>query len=325
MYDTIFIFFGVTIFIAVAFGLEGGFIWWNERRSPEAKRISGRLMAVSAGGHAAKELTILKQRAMSSSEGLQKLLLSMPRMHSLDRLLIHSGLTLTVGDFLGLTLILGLVGFFGPLIAGRGLLIGSVLALVLGALPMLYIMRARVKRLEKIELQLPDAIDLMGRAMRAGHALPNALSMVGDEMAEPIGGEFRILFDEINYGVTLQDALLNLLSRVPSTDMKYFVVALLLQRETGGNLTELLDNISTIVRSRIKLMGEIRTLSAEGKLSAWILSLLPFCVALVISIINPGYLKVLWTDPAGLKLIYGAMLMMIFGIWWMSRIVKIRV
>lgn len=325
MYDTIFLFFCITVFIAVGLGLEAGFIWWNERRSPEATRISRRLIAASAGGHTAKELTILKQRAMSRSEGLQKLLLTMPRMHTLDRLLIHSGMTMSVADFLGLTLMLGLIGLFVPLFTGRGLLIGIALGMVLGALPLLHVMRARTKRMQRIDDQLPDAIDLMGRAMRAGHALPTALSMVGDEMSEPIGGEFRILFDEINYGVTLQDALLNLLSRVPSTDLKYFVVALLLQRETGGNLTELLDNISAIVRSRIKLMGEVRTLSAEGKMSAWILSLLPFVVAMVISLVNPGFLSVLWTDPAGLKLIYGAVLMMIFGIWWMSRIIKIRV
>jgi tight adherence protein B len=325
MFDTIFLFFGIAVFVAVVLGLEGGFIWWNARRGPEAKRMERRLMAVSAGGHAARELTMLKQRALSNSEGLQKLLLKMPRVHALDRLLIQSGLSFSVGDLVTLTLLLGVAGLSVPLLAGRGLLFGIIFALVLGALPTLYVLRAKEKRMQKIENQLPDAIDLMGRAMRAGHAFPTALSMVGDEMAEPIGGEFRTLFDEVNYGVTLQDALLNLLARVPSTDLKYFVVALLLQRETGGNLAELLDNISAIVRSRIKLMGEVRTLSAEGKMSAWILGLLPFAVAVVINIVNPGFMEVLWSDPAGLKMIYGALFMMVFGVWWMSRIIKIRV
>ena len=137
--------------------------------------------------------------------------------------------------------------------------------------------------------------------------------------------EFRILFDEINYGITLHDAMLNLLTRVPSTDLQYFVVAVLIQRETGGNLAELLDNISAIIRSRIKLMGEIRTLSAEGRLSAWILSGLPFVTGLMINLVNPGFLKVLYTDPFGLNLIYGALMLMGFGIWWMTRIIKIRV
>jgi len=325
MFNSIFLFFGVAVFVAVVLGLEGGFMWWNERRGPDAKRMAQRLQAASAGGHTAAQLKILKQRALSGSEGLQRLLLTMPRIHSLDRILMQSGLTMSVSDLLGLSLMLGVIGLFTPIFFGRGVVIGIGLAIVLGSLPMLYVLRGKAKRLVRLESQLPDAIDLMGRAMRAGHAFPNALNMVGDEMADPIGLEFRILFDEINYGVTLEDALLNLLSRVPSTDLQYFVVALLIQRQTGGNLAELLDNISAIVRSRIKLLGEIRTLSAEGKLSAWILSLLPFGAALMINIVNPGFMTVLWTDPVGLKMVYGALLMMAFGIWWMTRIIKIRV
>lgn len=325
MFDSIFLFFGVALFVAVVLGLEGSFMWWNERRGPEAKRMERRLRAASAGGHAVEQLTILKQRALSQSEGLQRLLLAVPRVHSLDRILIQSGLTLSVADLLGLSLILGAIGFFAPLFFGHTVLIGTGLAVMLGSLPILYVLHAKSKRLIRIESQLPDAIDLMGRAMRAGHAFPNALNMVGDEMSAPIGSEFRILFDEINYGVTLEDALLNLLSRVPSTDLRYFVVALLLQRQTGGNLAELLDNISSMVRARIKLMGEVRTLSAEGKLSAWILSLLPFAAALIINLVNPGFMTVLWTDPDGLKMVYGALFMMTVGIWWMTRIIKIRV
>ena len=324
MFDSMFLFFGVAVFVAVVLGLEGSFMWWKERHGPEIKRMEQRLRAASAGGHAIEQLSILKQRTLSSSEGLQRLLLALPRVQSLDKVLIQSGLKLSVADLLGLSLLLGLAGLLGSLFLGRGLVVGIGLALVFGSLPMLHVMRAKGKRLAKIESQLPDAIDLMGRAMRAGHAFPTALKMVGDEMAEPIGSEFRTLFDEVNYGVTLEDALLNLLSRVPSTDLQYFVVALLIQRETGGNLAELLDNISAIVRSRIKLMGEVRTLSAEGKLSAWILGLLPFGAALMINIVNPGFMTVLWTDPAGLKLVYGAVLMMLFGVWWMTRIVKIR-
>lgn len=325
MFDSIFLFFGVAVFVAVVLGLEGGFMLWNERRGPEAKRMEQRLRAASAGGHTVEQLTILKQRALGGSEGLQRLLLALPRAHSIDRILMQSGLTMSVGELFGLSLLLAAAGLLVPLFMGRGLLIGIGLAIVLGSLPTLYVLRAKAKRLAKIESQLPDAIDLMGRAMRAGHAFPNALNMVGDEMAAPIGPEFRILFDEINYGVTLEDALLNLLSRVPSTDLQYFVVALLIQRQTGGNLAELLDNISAIVRSRIKLMGHIRTLSAEGKLSAWILSLLPFATALMINIVNPGFMTVLWTDPVGLKMVYAAFFMIVFGIWWMTKIIKIRV
>jgi tight adherence protein B len=238
---------------------------------------------------------------------------------------MQSGLTLSVGELVGLTLALAGAGLLAPVLLGRPLWWGLPLAVVLGAAPTLYVLRARAKRLVVIERQLPDAIDLMGRALRAGHAFPTALKMVGDEMAEPIGAEFRTLFDEVNYGVTLQDALLNLVSRVPSTDLQYFVIAVLIQRESGGNLAELLDNISSIVRARLKLMGQIRTLSAEGRLSAWILGLLPFCTAVLINIVNPGFMKVLWEDPIGPNLIAGALMLMAFGVWWMRKIIRIRV
>lgn len=325
MLDPLFLFFVIAVFVAVVLGIEGGYMWWNARRGPEATRMERRLRAASAGGHGGEQVSILKQRVLSRSEGMQKLLLAMPHVHSVDRLIVQSGVAITVGDLLLLTVLLGAAGLVGPLMLGRGWIFGVALAIVLAALPILYVLRARTKRMLRLETQLPDAIDLMARAMRAGHAFPNALKMVGDEMPDPIGGEFRTLFDEINYGVKLEDALLNLLERVPSTDLQYFVVALLIQRETGGNLAELMDNISAIVRARLKLMGEIRTLSAEGRLSAWILSLLPFATALLINLVNPRFMKVLWTDPTGLMLIYVALFMMAFGIWWMTRIIKIRV
>ncbi len=325
MFDSLFLFFVIAVFVAVALGIEGLFMWWNTTRGPEAKRMARRLRAASAGGHGVEQVSILKQRVLSRSEGMQRLLLALPHVHSVDRLIVQSGVSMTVGDMILLTLMLGAAGLLAPIYAGRGVVIGIVFGCFLASLPLLYILRARTKRMERLEGQLPDAIDLMGRAMRAGHAFPNALKMVGDEMSGPIAVEFRTLFDEINYGVKLEDALLNLLERVPSTDLQYFVVALLIQRETGGNLAELLDNISVIVRSRIKLMGEIRTLSAEGKLSAWILSMLPFVTAIFINIVNPKFMDVLWSDPVGLKMVYAALGMMVLGVLWMRKIIKIRV
>ena len=176
-----------------------------------------------------------------------------------------------------------------------------------------------------IELQLPDALDLMARAMLAGHAFPSGVQMVGNEMPEPVAGEFRIVFDEINFGISVQDALTNLATRVPSTDLRYFVISVLIQRETGGNLAELLSNISALIRARLKLLGAVRVLSAEGRLSALILTVLPFALAGVINFINPKFLSVLWTDPAGLKVSGGALFIMLLGIFWMWRIIKIRV
>lgn len=149
--------------------------------------------------------------------------------------------------------------------------------------------------------------------------------MVATEGIEPISDEFRVTFDEVNYGISMQDALMNLSLRIPSTDLRYFVIAVLIQRESGGNLAELLENISALIRARLKLLGTIRVLSAEGKLSAWILGCLPFAMALLINFLNPEHLTVLWTDPAGPVIVGVALVMMAIGIFIMSHIIKIRV
>lgn len=149
--------------------------------------------------------------------------------------------------------------------------------------------------------------------------------MVGEELPEPLGGEFALVFDEINYGVSMNDALLNMVNRVPVDDLRYFVIAVLIQREAGGNLAEILGCISNIIRERLKLLGKVRVLSAEGRLSAWILGLLPFVVMGVLSLLNPGYIKVFWTDPIGIRLAVSALTMMLFGILWMRKVIRIRV
>jgi tight adherence protein B len=222
-------------------------------------------------------------------------------------------------------LLSAIAGMAVALYFGMTFLLTLIAAVIMGALPIVHVFRARAKRMVKVEQQLPDALDLIGRALRAGHAFPTAVKMISDELNDPIGGEFRTLFDEVNYGVSMHTALLNLAARIPVTDLRYFVIAVLIQRETGGNLAELLDNIAAIIRARLKLFGQIRVLSAEGKLSAWILTLLPIGVALMMNVVNPGYIGVLWKDPMGLRLIGGAVLLMIFGIFWMWRIVKIHV
>jgi len=164
----------------------------------------------------------------------------------------------------------------------------------------------------------------MSRAMRAGHAFPTALKLVADEIAAPLGEEFKAAFDEVNFGVAMGDALGNLAQRVPSMDLQYFVVAVLIQRESGGNLTELLSSIANIIRDRHKLAGQVRVLSAEGRISAWVLCLLPFGAGFMMYLANPGTMGVLWTDPGGRKMLYGALGMMLFGVLAIRKIVRIR-
>ena len=322
--DTLYYLFLVLCFLAVVLLLEGGYLAWHAHRGPEAKRIQERLQAVSAGWGGA-ETGLMKQRLLSSSPALQRFLLQVPRIHSLDRLLLQSGMSLMVTQFLGYTVMAALGGMASAALLGLPSAVALLCGAGGGALPLFFTLSAKRKRLEKIEQQLPEVIDLMGRALKAGHAFSGALQMAATDGPEPAASEFRLTFDEINFGVSVQDALMSLATRVPITDLRYFVIAVLIQRESGGNLAELLEKISGLIRARLTLLGRIRVLSAEGRLSAWILSCLPFATALMINIVNPGFLTILWTDPLGLMMVGTALGMMITGIFVMSRIIKIRV
>ena len=317
--------FVILAFIAVVLLLEGFFVYWNDSKSPEVRRVEQRLRAISAGGHEAGESQLLKQRVMSNSPALQRLLLRMPNAHRLDRLLQQSGSSSTVIHLMTLCLLCGVAGLLGGLLLRWLWPVTVLVAAGLTVFPLMQLVWKRSKRLQMIEAQLPEAMDLISRALRAGHAFPSALAMVGNEAQEPIAGEFKITSDEIGFGISIDNALNNLASRVESADMRYFVMAVIIQRETGGNLAELLGKLSELVRDRFKLFAKVRVLAAEGKLSAWILTLLPFCVAGAIQLLNPKYLAVLFTDPAGIRLVIGAMVLMLVGIFAMSRIIKIRV
>lgn len=314
----------VLAFLAVVLFLEGSYLAWNAYRGPEAKRMEKRLRAMSAGVEV-QGSSLLKQRMLAQTPTMDRLLLRIPRIHKLDRLLMQSGLRMTVAGFLSSTLLLALIGLLLGGLLGMPVIIVIPIGVAFGLLPLMYVTRAKHKRLLLIEQQLPDALDLMARAMLAGHAFTSGLKMVAEETSDPVAGEFSIVFDEINYGISVPDALVNLATRVPSTDLRYFVISVMIQRETGGNLAELLNNISMLIRARLKLLGTVRVLSAEGRLSARILTALPFALAGVIYLINRDFLSVLWTDPVGPKIVAGALVVMVLGIFWMWRIIKIRV
>jgi tight adherence protein B len=322
--DTLYYLFLILFFLAVVLFLEGSYLAWSAHRGPEAKRIQERLQAVSAGW-AGAETALLKQRLLSKSRAIERFLLRIPRVHVLDRLLQQSGMSLLVSHFLAYTAEAALGGMAVGGFLGLPAFAWPICGVAGSSLPLLFVLSAKRKRLEKIERQLPEAIDLMARALKAGHAFSGAMQMVSTDAPEPVAGEFRVTFDEINFGVSVQDALMNLATRVPITDLRYFVIAVLIQRESGGNLAELLDKISGLIRERLNLLGKIRVLSAEGRMSAWVLSGLPFAAGLMVNFVNPGFLNVLWTDPVGPKLIAGALGMMAIGIFIMSRIIKIRV
>ncbi|MGF6757033.1 type II secretion system F family protein [Paraburkholderia sp. GAS334] len=324
--NTSFLGFVVLLFVATVLMIEGLYFFWHSRHGASVKRMKQRVRAAAPGGNASDEqLSILKRRTLSDSPMLLGILRMVPRVNTLDRLLQQSGSTWSVGRFLGYSAVLSVCGVAVGIVLHQGVIVLLVLGCVCALLPLLIVRRKRSKRTAVLEQQLPEAADLVARALRAGHSFTSALGMVGDEMPQPLGAEFKLAFDEINFGVSMNDALLNMVNRVPVDDLRYFVIAVLIQREAGGNLAEILGNISSIIRERLKLLGKVRVLSAEGRLSAWILSLLPFVLAGVISLISPKLMSILWTDPGGIQLAGVACVCMLFGILWTRSIVRIRV
>jgi tight adherence protein B len=201
----------------------------------------------------------------------------------------------------------------------------AVAAVAAAALPVAYVMRRRGQRLAALERQLPEALDLLVRALRAGHAFSSALQMAGSEMSDPIASELRLTHEEVSFGVPLDQALLNLEQRVPLMDLRYFVVAVLVQREAGGNLTELLANLSRLIRERLKLTARVRVLTAEGRLSAWFVAMLPFFLFAVIYTVNRKFMEPLWMDPMGITLVRNMLGMMLVGVLWLRQITHVRV
>jgi tight adherence protein B len=323
--DNLMLTFAIAGFLAVVLLLEGGYLLWNSYRGGEAVRLQTRLRQITGDERDAARSAVLKERRLSALPQLQKLLAGVQVAHALDRFLQQTGLEQTVGGLIAWTA----AGAAGALCIWFASPAPGVVALPCivfgGALPWLRALRARKKRLGAIEQQLPDALDLMSRALRAGHAFPSALQMVANEGPQPIAAEFRVTFDEINYGVPTQDALSKLARRVPIADLRFFVIAVAIQRETGGNLTEILDKLSSIVRARFKLLATARVLSAEGRLSAWILAALPFVLITLINLINPTFMSKLWTDPAGLYAIWAGAIFIAIGLFWMWRITKLKV
>lgn len=316
----------VLVFVAIMLMLESLYLMWRAQRGPQARKFHNRLRLLTAVRDVTPETQLLKQRLLSDLPPLERRLQSLPRVRALDRFLVQSDVGWSVSRLV-FTCIATASGAWATTVsmAHQSHLVGVLAAAVFGALPVLYVTHKRDKRLKKIEAQLPDALDLMTRALRAGHAFSSALKMAGEEMAEPIAAELRIVHDEVNFGVSLQEALTHLSDRVPITDLRYFVVAVLIQRESGGNLTEVLTNLSRLIRERAKLLAKVKVLSAEGRLSAWILAIMPFGLAGLLNVLNPAFISKLWTDPLGIMMVKYLLVMMAMGILVLRRIVRIRV
>jgi tight adherence protein B len=243
---------------------------------------------------------------------------------TLDRLVLEAGLSLSAGTVLALSLASGVAVALVTLLALRQPLIALLLGALASALPYAVITRKRNQRLRIFEEQFPEAIDLVARALRAGHAFTTGLSIAADEMPAPVGPEFRRVYDEQNFGLSMSDALRGMARRVPVLDARFFVTAVLTQRESGGNLAEVLDNLSAVMRDRFKVKRQIRVISAHGRISGLVLSLVPPGLAAFLYVLQPGFIRILIDDPLGVRLVVIAIVLQVAGTYIISRLVRIE-
>jgi tight adherence protein B len=290
------------------------------------KLMTARMSAVlAAQGAGEEELSILKDSTLSGIGPLQRLLLRFRAGGKLTRLLEQADVKMKTGTVVLLIAVSSVAGFLACLGFHLGILLAIAVGVLAGFLPILVIMRIRTKRFRRFEAQFPDAIDLLSRAIRAGHAFNTGIKMIADEMPDPVGQEFQRVFEEQNYGLPMKTALMNLLERVNLLDLKLFVVAVLIQRQSGGNLAELLAKIAHTIRERFRIWRQLKVHTAQAKLTGIILMLLPpvmFCITLFL---NYEYMKIIFEDPKGFYLIVSAIVMQFVGLLWIRKIVNIEV
>ncbi len=316
---------GIGLFIGIICIVEGLLLITRHKWDPESKSVEKRLQKLIRENSVQKTGGILKQRTLSSVPGLNKLLAKIPVMHKLDRLVIEANSRIPLSVFVLSSCIAALSSYLLLAAATRNELIPVMVAIITAAAPFLYLSLKKRARIARFQRQFPDALDLMARSLKAGHAFSGGLNMVAREFDDPIGPEFLQVVNEINFGASVDQALRNMVERIDVPDLRFFTVSVVVQRESGGNLADILESIASLTRERFKLAGKIKALSAEGRLTAIILTALPFVIILVLSLINPGYLSGMLNDPGGTVFVIAAAIMMGAGIAVIRKMINIRI
>ncbi len=319
----------VIVVFAVVFGLVSLLttILSSGRRQRE-KQIRSRLDSVSMASRrrpGEERLSLLREEIVGSMPFFERWLQQFDLFPDLREILHQSRLPWTLFDMLIGCVIIGASMATLVYWRTRALLFSLVVGCVAASIPIAYVFYKRSQRFAAFEKRLPEALDLVVRALRAGHGLVSGIEMVANELPPPIGEEFKATFDEQNYGLELREALLNLAERVPIHDVRIIVTAIMIQRDTGGNLAEVLEKVAHVIRERYRLKRQIRVHTAQGRLTGWILALLPVILGSVLFIARPDFIAVLWQHPTGLKMLYAACIMTILGALVIRRIIQIRV
>lgn len=313
------------VFVTVFFLVQGLAIPVFGESAQARKRLKKKLGEIESANEEEAYSSILREKYLRKLAPWERQLEKLPRMEALAAFIEQSGSKYLAYRVVVFSIVLGAIAAVSAWLIMRIWYAPIIAAVIACYVPFLKISSDRSKRMARFEEQLPDAIETMSRALRAGHPFPAALKMIGDEFDDPIASEFDLTFGDINYGNDVRRAMLGLLSRMPTVTVMALVTAVLVQKESGGNLAEILERISGVIRGRFKLARKIKTLSAEGRMSAWVLAMVPLVLFVVLMITTPDYLPTLVNDARGQKLIFGSMISAVIGIFWIRKILRIEV
>jgi tight adherence protein B len=298
-----------------------------DQRNARARLIKDRLATVQKTPEREpdEELALLRDEQLSKIPAFDTLLRRSERVSAIQDALLQAGMKFRAGNFLLLCVLCGVIAGLATVLYTRNPAIAWAALIIGGFLPYSVVSYRRQKRFERFEELFPEAIDTLARAVRAGHAFTTAIEMIFNEIAEPLATEFRKLFEEQKFGMPVRDALMNLTERVPLVDVKFFVTAVMLQRETGGNLAEILDNLSYVIRERFKIQRQVRVHTAQGRLTMALLMAMPPTVVTILLVFSPDFVRPLFYDPIGHALLVLSIALQTVGYFVIRKIIKIQV
>lgn len=314
----------IVVFALILLAVSVGLKFFDARRKSQMVN-----MLQTASGEPVIAITnLLKDIEPENTGGIKQLIASLHFARHAQVQMMQAGLNWTATRLISMMGVLAGIGFvlgFVMPTSFSGFVAAACLAVAFGVAPYVYVRRTRTKRLDKVEEQFPEALDFLARSMRAGHAFTISLEMLGEESPDPLGQEFRALFNEQNLGAPLDIALNNLTNRIPLLDVRFFTSSVMLQKQTGGNLSEILQRLAYVIRERFRLKGQVKAASAHGRLTATILTVLPIATMLGLLFVAPGYLQGMAADPDGKKMIFGAIFAQILGNFFIKKIINIKV
>lgn len=303
-------------------------VYWVAIERPEAAgqaQLKRRLRGMTSRPAGKRKIVFEKTKQLSQIPTLNAVLAGSTGLSSrIQTLLEQAGLAWTVGRFVLMSAVCGAITFAVLNYATRTVLAAMVVGLVAATIPYFYVRYKAGKRMQRFEELFPEAISLIIRALRAGHAFTTGLAMVAEEMGDPIGPEFRVVYDHQNFGMPIEDALRTMAQRIQLLDVRFFVTAVLTQREAGGNLAEILENLASVIRDRFKVKRQVRVVTAHARITGAVLAGLPVVAALILLAVAPSHMKILWTDPLGIRLVLIAIVLQIAGALIIRKIVDIE-